>query len=195
MKSGRHSTAKSAVAKIWVSTEMRQPLYFGHPKPSLTVLIDKTPSLPSTPCPVKPPNLAPGELAEIVAVNSNHWRKVFNVYAKLLFALHPDSGRDWQSVRDQKLFQKHQPHALKMAGSALPGPGVTLITGKAYAESLLEHWPQDSGIDGVWIDVNEQRLVCPYFDYRAFPNKRIEQVAELMRKTWPKMGAVLGPDD
>lgn len=38
--------------------------------------------------------LAMGELTHIVKHTSNHWRKVFNVYAKLLF--------DWYQLQPQK---------------------------------------------------------------------------------------------
>ncbi|WP_394203430.1 DUF6942 family protein [Marinagarivorans algicola] len=84
--------------------------------------------------------LAPGELSHIVANNTNHWRKVFNVYAKVLWQLkwhqkwpcghylkgHPlycelNSGRtpttqssaqSWQEYRDTQLLQAHSHEAL-----------------------------------------------------------------------------------
>ena len=56
--------------------------------------------------------LAVGELTHIVKHSSNHWRKAFNVYAKLLFDWHQLQGRKnlpetWQAFRDLELFQSH----------------------------------------------------------------------------------------
>lgn len=65
--------------------------------------------------------LIAGELNHIVANNTNHWRKVFNVYAKLIWQLglpcnEPQAGQhlasSWQQYRDLHLLQAHSREAL-----------------------------------------------------------------------------------
>ena len=54
-----------------------------------------------------------GEISAIGQQCGNGWRKVFNVYAKLLFALDKEQfgftklAATWQAYRDRFLFQKN----------------------------------------------------------------------------------------
>lgn len=71
--------------------------------------------------------LLAGELQSIVANNSNHWRKAFNVYAKVLWQLDwlrksgsgdkssmpsATSVNSWQEYRDSHLLQAHSREAM-----------------------------------------------------------------------------------
>jgi hypothetical protein len=131
--------------------------------------------------------LAMGELIHIVKHTSNHWRKVFNVYAKLLFDLHQLQGRKdlpdtWQAYRDLELFQSHSQEALLFSPPQLDQDTSTIhiIAGKTYAAHL--HLPPLVWLDSYFAISKEFRLiVAPYPDYRQLSNERIARLIELMR--------------
>lgn len=52
------------------------------------------------------------EIADIADETSTHWRKIFNVYAKLLFELSPEKFTCWQDLRDSLLLQAESNHCL-----------------------------------------------------------------------------------
>jgi hypothetical protein len=135
--------------------------------------------------------LMPGEIRAIGLACGNGWRKVFNVYAKLMYALPksvlnmPDKYRftRWQTYRDHQLLQEDSNTALCFAhyelGPAING-GLDLIMGRTYAKSL--NLPANL----VWLD-NEfaiapefNIIVCPYFDYRQLSNNKIIRLVELI---------------
>ncbi len=136
--------------------------------------------------------LAKGEREHIVAHTSNHWRKVFNVFAKFLYELadaRMASFSDWQSYRDQQLLQMDSKEALGFSSpqSFLSGPSrqsgscVYIVAGKTYAAQL-------NILGLVWIDAyfavhpTEPIVVSPYFDYRQLSNARIEQLVGLVNE-------------
>ena len=131
--------------------------------------------------------LATGELAHIVQHTSNHWRKAFNVYAKLLFDWHQVQGRNhlsntWQSYRDLELFQSHSQEALLFSAPQFDKNSQTIhiIAGKTYAASL--DLPSLVWLDQYFAINKEFRLiVAPYPDYRQLSNVRIARLIELMR--------------
>ncbi|MGH1370931.1 MAG: DUF6942 family protein [Cellvibrionaceae bacterium] len=135
--------------------------------------------------------LAAGELDHIVAHTSNHWRKVFNVFAKFLYSLANERMRafsDWQSYRDQQLLQLGAKEALCFSapesfssGRGRAGQTVFVIAGKTYATQL-----KVSGL--VWLDAyfavhpTEPIVVSPYLDYRQLSNARIDQLVGLVKQ-------------
>ncbi|MEP7703615.1 hypothetical protein [Paraglaciecola sp. 25GB23A] len=141
--------------------------------------------------------LIPGEIRAIGLACGNGWRKVFNVYAKLMYAL-PKSGLNipdkrlftsWQNYRDQQLLQEDSNTALCFAHYELR-PAINgclnLIMGKTYAKSL--NLPANL----VWLD-NEfaiapefNLIVCPYFDYRQLSNNKIIRLVELIEEVMKK---------
>ncbi len=131
--------------------------------------------------------LATGELAHIVRHTSNHWRKTFNVYTKLLFDWYRLQGRQdlpdsWQAYRDLELFQPHSQEALLFSVPQLDksAPVFHIVAGKTYA-SHLDLPPL------IWLDAHfainrEHRVVvAPYPDYRQLSNERIARLIELMQ--------------
>ncbi len=131
---------------------------------------------------------------EIDAINracGNGWRKVFNVYAKLLFALEPQlfgfaqQAADWQQYRDQQLLQAGSSTALLFSPPQLNTADNTIhiIAGRTHAKALLE---QGVSAQLQWlnhefaIDEYQRLLVCPYFDYRQLNNEKIAYLAALM---------------
>ncbi len=136
--------------------------------------------------------LALGELQYIGQQTSNHWRKVFNVSAKLLFEVRhgsesPENGDgysppSWQQLRDQSLFQEQGKEALLFSSPRLTRDDniVHIVAGKTYAKALALK-------DLTWIDdqfaINENArlVVCPYLDYRQLSNIRIEKLARIIK--------------
>ena len=53
-----------------------------------------------------------GEILEIGRLTGNHWRKIFNVYAKLCFEFEPEHFSSWQELRDKQLLQQGSKQAL-----------------------------------------------------------------------------------
>lgn len=131
-------------------------------------------------------SLATGELAHIVKHTSNHWRKVFNVYAKLLFDWHHLKQRNnlpasWQEYRDQELFQSHSQEALLFSAPELTenNQRIHIIAGKTYAATL--NLPPLTWLDA-YFAVNKyyRVIVAPYPDYRQLSNERIARLIEIM---------------
>jgi hypothetical protein len=148
-----------------------------------------------------------GDITAISSACGNGWRKVFNVYAKLVFAL-PHSHfahvkqaeyNDWQSYRDQYLLRPDshtalmfspftcnpQPNDLQrglpaISSSATIFRPIHLIMGRTYAKSLA------IAERLIWLDHDfalhpeQQVIVCPYFDYRQLSNQKIIRLTELM---------------
>jgi hypothetical protein len=130
----------------------------------------------------------------------NGWRKVFNVYAKVLFALPSEhysfakQAPTWQQYRDEYLLQKNSKTALLFSA-----PNITItcankatsnknqlhiIAGRTHAKNLLQqgelHAQFDWLDDEFAIDTSNNIIVCPYFDYRQLSNIKIARLSELV---------------
>ncbi len=132
---------------------------------------------------------------EIKAINAacgNGWRKVFNVYAKLLYALdtsnfnYSSNETTWQKYRENFLLQKSSHTALLFSPPQLSINKTTLhiICGKTYANQLIVSKKLSANL--TWldnefaIDKKNNLIVCPYFDYRQLSNSKIERLACLL---------------
>lgn len=130
--------------------------------------------------------MSAGEIAHIVQNTSNHWRKVFNVYAKLLFDWYQETGKSlrvasWQAYRDQHLLQSHCSEALYFSPPALreEDTGIHIIAGKTYAARLP--LPPLTWLDAHFaINAEHRLIVAPYPDYRQLSNERIARLIKLM---------------
>jgi len=118
----------------------------------------------------------------------NGWRKVFNVYAKLVFTLPPSFGfkqhfNSWQQYRDNSLLQQGSNTALLFTPPDFNDVGgLHIVMGRTYAKSLnlsdsLEWLNPEFGID-----TRQKLIVCPYFDYRQLSNAKILFLSDLIRK-------------
>lgn len=144
-----------------------------------------------------------GEIAEIAQLTGNHWRKIFNVYAKVMFALLgpcnqlPSDIDTWQGYRDKillrdssqtaLLFSKPNLSALNLDQTQSIKPKtINLLMGKQYAASLGFDRDQNTElqiIDGDFAVVESKNLIiCPYFDYRQLSNIKIERLIKLIHK-------------
>ncbi|WP_333608287.1 DUF6942 family protein [Arsukibacterium sp.] len=134
-----------------------------------------------------------GEIALINQACGNGWRKVFNVYAKLLFALNAKpftfsrQAVSWQQYRDRRLLQAGSGTALLFSEPQLQQTANTIhiITGRTYAKTLTE-----AGLPAqlYWLnsefamDKVNRLLVCPYFDYRQLNNEKLVFLAQLIKE-------------
>ena len=137
--------------------------------------------------------LVAGEISAINQSCGNGWRKVFNVYAKLLYALDKESfnftkqAPTWQNYRDKYLLQAQSKTALLFSAPQLePSKDIVhIICGKAHAKALISNGKLNANL--VWlddefaIDSQNKLIVCPYFDYRQLSNIKIERLANLLR--------------
>lgn len=123
----------------------------------------------------------------------NGWRKVFNVYAKLVFALNQPSlvplqgAQSWQAFRDNRLLQKASNTSLIFSAPNISNqttekpPVIHIVMGKTYAKTL------PLALSLTWldhefaIDPQTNLLVCPYFDYRQLSNIKIIRLVALIK--------------
>lgn len=142
--------------------------------------------------------LSLGEINVINLACGNGWRKVFNVYAKLIYTLNRQSfeysakAPTWQEYRDKHLLQANSKTALLFSNPILLGAEtaslnndtVHIICGKGYAKSLINKGQLNVNL--VWlddefaIDTHHNLIVCPYFDYRQLSNIKIERLSKLL---------------
>ena len=136
--------------------------------------------------------LQSGEIALINSACGNGWRKVFNVYSKLLFVLDAQQftfsrqAESWQQYRDQFLLQTGSNTALLFSAPELQPElrTVHIIAGRTHAKTLL-----DAGLAAqlTWlnnefaVDKFNRLLVCPYFDYRQLNNEKLAYLAQLIK--------------
>ncbi len=141
--------------------------------------------------------LTSGEIAHIGQHCGNGWRKVFNVYAKLLYALDKQQfnfaklAPTWQQYRDSFLLQPYSNTALLFSAPILSAKKqrsnkgvIHIIMGKIYAKSLINN--KILTVELNWLDhefaINQEQqvIVCPYFDYRQLSNAKIDKLAGLI---------------
>ncbi len=136
--------------------------------------------------------LIEGEINVINHACGNGWRKVFNVYAKLLYALdkkhfdYSEKAPTWQNYRDKQLLQTQSKTALLFSAPQLtPKKEIMhIICGKGHAKALINSGKLVANL--VWlddefaIDRKNKLIVCPYFDYRQLSNIKIERLAGLL---------------
>ena len=130
-----------------------------------------------------------GEIEAIGKACGNGWRKVFNVYAKWLYASpktfypHAHNYSRWQDFRDGLLLQENSDTALIFDAPDFSNPKkIHLVMGRTYAKTLnlpntLVWINQDFAID-----VANNLVVCPYFDYRQLSNCKIAFLVALINK-------------
>lgn len=134
-----------------------------------------------------------GELHAIGQACGNGWRKVFNVYAKLLFALDNNNfdfsqqAETWQAYRDSKLLQAESGTALLFSPPLFMSDEnvIHIICGRTYAKQLIA---DGLAVDLIWLDeefaIDKKRrlVVCPYFDYRQLSNIKITRLAVMLHE-------------
>ena len=170
-----------------------QSIGFGDANAQFNVYIANTPPMAEYADLHQVQPLQGGEIELINRACGNGWRKVVNVYAKLLFAL--DSHQftftalapDWQQFRDRYLLQYSSNTALHFSPPKLVtgSNDVHIIAGRTYAKALLDagmqaqlHWLNNEFA----VDRHLRVLVCPYFDYRQLNNEKLHFLAQLIKE-------------
>ncbi|AWB69070.1 hypothetical protein C2869_17510 [Saccharobesus litoralis] len=140
-----------------------------------------------------------GEIKFIADKTGNHWRKIFNVYAKFIAELWPEKLNDyarWQDLRDNFLLRENSHTSLIFSNllldkiSSKPQNTLHLICGRQYGIQLAKQ----AGITLTWLlredDVGNGEfawsqqhnvMICPYFDYRQLSNVKIKRLVELIK--------------
>lgn len=165
---------------------------FGTVSANIKVYIENIPPLPEYQQLEFLQQIKPDEISNIAHLTGNHWRKIFNVYAKLVFELNCYDFSSWQALRDNYLLQGHSNESLlfspltedQLAIDNLKDNQQTIhiIMGKTYAKKLkldkLCHWLSED------FAVNESKklIICPYFDYRQLSNIKISQLTQLIKQ-------------
>jgi len=124
------------------------------------------------------------EIFNIGQQTGNHWRKVFNVYAKLICEIDTHQHSSWQKLRDNELLQSHSNQCLLFSPPHFDGLDPTqihIVMGRTYAKKL------NLDTQCFWLSkdfaINEEKrlIICPYFDYRQLSNIKVEQLAKLIK--------------
>lgn len=180
------------------------PNAIGDPNARLKVYIGNVPTFNWLPTMQKDAvlPLISGEVKAIGDHCGNGWRKVFNVYAKLVFAMGRKHFRfqcnfkSWQEYREGELLQDHSSTLLCFMPPTFDSyknvEGINhqplhFIMGRGYAKSLnlpsSVRWLNNEFA----IDEQHRLLVCPYFDYRQLSNQKILFLAETIQLTFGKI--------
>lgn len=165
---------------------------FGATNAKIQVYIENTPPLPEYQelSLIKP--LEVNDVARIGQLTGNHWRKIFNVFAKLLFEYSPNNFTTWQSLRDEYLLQVQSNEQLIFSPISYEEiitkkddqsyNVISLIMGKTYANKLgideYCYWLSESFA----INTKKRIIICPYFDYRQLSNIKITQLVQLIKQ-------------
>lgn len=159
---------------------------------NFAVYIGNTPAMPEYQGMRTVNPLIYGEISSIGQACGNGWRKVFNVYAKLLYSLNKNDfsfsqlAPGWQQYRDSFLLQSGSNTALLFSPPQLDPDAYKyhIICGKTYAKQLLDSGKLKARLN--WLDEEfavdrkHRLIVCPYFDYRQLSNIKIARLAELL---------------
>lgn len=119
------------------------------------------------------------DLLQSIMASGNHWRKIINCAAKLLFSLDTKGHASWQLYRDHFLLRAGSAqylHAGRVDVHSLSG--IKIITGKQHAQDVLGPVWQEGDF---YLEEQEGIIVSPYFDYRQLSNLKIEQLATHIR--------------
>jgi hypothetical protein len=132
--------------------------------------------------------ISQSEISHIGNETGNHWRKIFNIYAKLMFELAPEHFSRWQTLRDEHLLQKSE-HCLLFSPPAIANNKIAneeskihIVLGKGYAEQL-ELADKCTWLSNDFaVNFEDKLIICPYFDYRQLSNIKIAQLCRLIQQ-------------
>jgi len=135
--------------------------------------------------------LQQGEIDMINHSCGNGWRKVFNVYAKILkqwqHADHHSTNKvSWQDYRDSMLLQHGSQEALLFSKPDFSKKNYTyhVIAGRTYAKKILRDNNFTHSL--IWLDQEfaidrvSNLVICPYLDYRQLSNIKITRLIDLL---------------
>ena len=154
-----------ANAKLWVYIENRPPLPYYQELSELTAM-------------------QADEIAFIAKQTGNHWRNIFNVYAKLVHQLNiSDPAKTWQMLRDSTLLQAEGNECLLFSPPKLANLDdnkVHVIMGRTYASKITQVEDYHGLSPEFAVHKNKPVIICPYFDYRQLSNIKITYLCQLI---------------
>lgn len=156
---------------------------FGSKQASIKVYFENRPPLPQYQQLASLKSLESGEIGYIAGETGNHWRKIFNCYAKFLFELNSKAFNTWQDFRDQELLQANSNQQLLFS---IPDISIQnslhIVAGRTYFHSLKLNLSIEWVDQYFAIDRFNHLIVSPYFDYRQLSNARISQLVSLVKE-------------
>ena len=116
------------------------------------------------------------KIDDLVAINGNHWRKIFVIIAKLC-----SHNLDWRQFRREKLINEVY---ISFENKLNECATLQYICGKNHSQSFElceddQTWQtinEEYDVKFQQITTGQQILLTPYLDYRQFPNALIEEV-------------------
>ncbi|MCK0153077.1 hypothetical protein MWU49_05135 [Alcanivorax sp. S6407] len=150
---------------------MSAPDYLGSPSARLVLYLPHLPEGLESFC------HAPSAQA-IVEANSNHWRKIINLLAKVASPVE----QDWRGFRDGPLFERT---ALCFVPELQAGEEWHWIAGQAnllrFSSLELDACPALEDPE-VALDEGRRVLITPYPDYRQISNARVARIRALLER-------------
>ncbi|OUS31372.1 hypothetical protein A9Q98_02910 [Thalassotalea sp. 42_200_T64] len=178
-----------------IETDTKQLSGLGEISAALKVYVDNRPPLEQYQSLATMKLMVADEIADIGRLTGNHWRKIFNVYAKLCFELAPKHFHSWQELRDKSLLQKGSEQALLFNQASFinifnpanetKATDIHILMGRTYAAKLVQPLPLSQNL--LWLDndfaINPDKrlIICPYFDYRQLSNLKISYLIKLIK--------------
>lgn len=181
------------------NTKNVQPKHigFGVSNAKIRIYIENIPPLPEYEELTSIHPLEVEDIHRIGQLTGNHWRKIFNVFAKILYEYNTLNFTSWQSLRDEYLLQKHSNECLIFSpvyfdeiksnkensnDEHKESKTISIIMGKTYAKKLAIaekcYWLSESFA----INEGKNLIICPYFDYRQLSNIKITQLVQLIKQ-------------
>ncbi len=160
---------------------------FGNPHSNIAVILENRPPLRAFDALSTVLPLEHSKLIRIVEQCGNHWRKIFNCYAKLMFQITDRACGSWQAYRDTQLLSADSDECLLFSPTsldeALKYHRVVIIAGKTFARSM-PFYDEMNWLNSAFAQHPSQPiLIAPYFDYRQLSNQNIDSLARLVRLT------------
>ncbi|MCK8047337.1 hypothetical protein MSG37_20855 [Shewanella sp. 1CM18E] len=110
----------------------------------------------------------------LITANGNHWRKILTIMAKLSV-----KDNNWKHYRDTQLLKQDECIVIQ-ATELTPNAQQHFICGQQSAQSLTFDTSDFTTLCGSedYVSVNNKLSIylCPYLDYRQFPNKHIDNL-------------------
>ncbi len=126
-------------------------------------------------------------LTQIVDQCGNHWRKIINCYAKLMFQLTDRTIGSWQEYRDTQLLRADSDECLLFSPTsfdeALKHHRVVIVTGKIFAQTMPFYGEMNWLSSTFAQHPSKPILIAPYFDYRQLSNQKLDFLVQLLRST------------
>ncbi|CCQ10541.1 hypothetical protein PALB_14080 [Pseudoalteromonas luteoviolacea B = ATCC 29581] len=163
---------------------------FGSNTSLIAVYVEKRPLIPEYQSFQDYRPLLPNEIEFINNRAGNGWRKLFNVYAKIIEAINlpgfeSEKIRSWQQYRDTHLLKSSGQEALLFSPPRFSRDStIHIIAGRTYAKKLINEGKLCCSL--IWlneefaIDKENKLIICPFFDYRQLSNTKIDYLKTLI---------------